>query len=305
VLTRRKHTPDGEAVRVGLPIAAFVEVCERERRQEEFLKRVRGTWSEESNLTASFGNVDDLRAQVVAALVKLERQAAAAATRPAAEQRAAELARGASQGSFSTGSPARLVYVPLIAGRLIDDLTLNHAGLGDELSAMARESGLARQQLGIEARITGTEGITLQVGPARSEDSVAISVGLDGSVMAEGPVAGTGPYGSSLIDPDRLEALIRNSGRFAAQAWKRLDAGSQVAQLAAAVGIPSAQSRVYGRSEASSLSMGGLGRLPATLVVPEPVLLARREDIGGERLGEQLLSAVERRFRDNQSTVGL
>jgi hypothetical protein len=102
-----------------------------------------------------------------------------------------------------------------------------------------------------------------------------------------------------------LEALIRNSGRFAVKAWKRLDISSQVAQLAVAVGIPSAQYRVYGRSEASSLSMGGLGRLPATLVVPEPALLARREDIGGERLGEQLLAAVERRFRDNQSTVGL
>jgi hypothetical protein len=251
-----------------LPIAAFVEECEREPRQEEFLRRVRGTWSEESNLTASFRNADDLRAQVVAALVKLERQAAAAATRPVAEQRAADLARGAGHGSFSTGSPARVAYVPLIAGRLIDDLTLNHAGLGDELSAMARESGLARQQLGIDVRITGTEGITLQVGPAHSEDAVTISVGLDGSVMAEGPVAGTGPYGSSLIDPDRLEALIRNGGRFAARAWSRLDAGSQVAQLAAAVSIPSAQYRVYGRSEASSLSMGGLGRLPATLVVP-------------------------------------
>jgi hypothetical protein len=55
---------------------------------------------------------------------------------------------------------------------------------------MARESGLARQQLGIDVRITGTEGITLQVGPAHSEDAVAVSVGLDGSVMAEGPVAG-------------------------------------------------------------------------------------------------------------------
>jgi hypothetical protein len=56
-----------EAVRAGLPIAAFVEECEGEPRQEEFLRRVRGTWGEESNLTASFRNADDLRAQVVAA----------------------------------------------------------------------------------------------------------------------------------------------------------------------------------------------------------------------------------------------
>jgi hypothetical protein len=71
-----------EAVRIALPIAIFVEECEREPRQAEFLRRVRGAWSGESNLTASFQNADELRAQVMAALRKLERQAASATTRP-------------------------------------------------------------------------------------------------------------------------------------------------------------------------------------------------------------------------------
>jgi hypothetical protein len=188
---------------------------------------------------------------------------------------------------------------------LIDDLTLNRAGLDDKLSAIVRDSGLAPQRLGIEARITGAEGITLQGGTAHSDESVRIHIGLDGAVVVEGPVAGAGPYGSSLIDPDRLEALIVNGGRCAAGVWSQLDTSSQITHLAAAVGIPSAHYRVYGRSQGSSLSMGGLGRLPATLVAPEPPLVARREDLGSERLAQPLLAAIERRFRDNQSTVGI
>lgn len=51
--------------------------------------------------------------------------------------------------------------------------------------------------------------------------------------------------------------------------------------------------------------MGGMGRMPATLTVPDPPHLFRREDLGGERLTAILLAAVERHFRDAQATVGI
>jgi hypothetical protein len=87
--------------------------------------------------------------------------------------------------------------------------------------------------------------------------------------------------------------------------WSLFDSSSRIAQLASAIGVPSAQHRVYGRSQATSLSMGGMSRLPATLVAPEPPLLTRREELGTERLSGPLLAAVERHFRDAQATVGL
>src|SRR4051794_27128094 len=41
-----------EAVRVGIPILVFVEECEREPQQAEFLRRVRGRWGDDGTLTA-------------------------------------------------------------------------------------------------------------------------------------------------------------------------------------------------------------------------------------------------------------
>ncbi len=116
-----------EAVRIGLPILVFVEECEREPRQQDFLDRVRGTWAE-GNLTAAFNGVHDIGVEVMAALRRLEGEAASATIRPNAERRVGALARGSESGAFGGGQSARVAYAPLIQGRLVDDLTLNRHG---------------------------------------------------------------------------------------------------------------------------------------------------------------------------------
>jgi hypothetical protein len=295
-----------EAVRIGLPIRVFVQNCEREPRQEEFLQRVRGAW-DNGNLTASFEGAGDIGMLVMSALRRLEQQTAGGAARPAAEQRAVELARGDDHGAFSAGSSARVAYAPLIDGRLLDDIVLNRGDLGERASALVRDVGLVSQQHGIEPQVDGAIGVRLvarsPAGPPG--EAVEVEIGVDGAILVAAPVNGTGPFGSSLVDPDRLADLIDRSGSFAGQFWAEFDRGSRISQLAAAVGVPSARNRVYGRTQASSLSMGGLGQLSGTLVAPAPPHLARREDLGTERLRESLLAAVERRFRDAQATVGI
>jgi hypothetical protein len=298
-----------EAVRIGLAILVFVQDCDREAHQESFLGRVRGAWAE-GNLTASFTGPDDIGVQVIAALRRLDRASDLAAARPAAEQRAADLARGSDRGSFSGGALARVALAPLIEGRLLDDVSLNRAGIADEVRALMRESGVVSQRVGIDAETNGAVGIRLAGRDAAravgfSDEAVEVTIGLDGAVSVQAPVGGEGPFGSSLVDPDRLGKLLAASGRFTVRTWSLFDTSSRISQLAAAIGLPSAEHRVYGRSTASSLSMGGMGRLPATLVVPEPPLVARREDLGTERIAGPLIAAVERRFRDAQATVGI
>lgn len=297
-----------EAVRIGLPVLVFVQNGEREPRQDVFLQRVRGAWAE-GNLTATYTGAGDIGVEVMAALRRLEEQANATAARPQAEQRAGDLARGPDRGAFSGSAVARVAYAPLVEGRLLDDLALNRGNVAEKASACLRESGLASQQMGIEAQISGSAGVRLTArDPSTAgfgQDAVEVTIDLDGAVVVQAPVSGSGPFGSSLIDPDRLADLVGRSGDYTLRVWSEVDSNSRIAQLAAAIGVPSAQHRLYGRSQATSLSMGGMSRLPATLVAPEPPLLARREDLATERLSVRLLAAVERHFRDAQATVGL
>jgi hypothetical protein len=74
-----------EAVRIRLPILVFVQNCEREPRQEEFLRQVRGAWAE-GNLTATFPGAGDIGVEVMATLRRIERHANAATARPRAQQ---------------------------------------------------------------------------------------------------------------------------------------------------------------------------------------------------------------------------
>ena len=46
-------------------------------------------------------------------------------------------------------------------------------------------------------------------------------------------------------------------------------------------------------------------RLPETVVVPSPPLLARRDDLGTNRFVDALISAVERVFRDANTVTGI
>jgi hypothetical protein len=106
------------------------------------------------------------------------------------------------------------------------------------------------------------------------------------------------------IDPDRLARAIEQTGAFAVSAWGLIDSSDRITQACVAVGIPGAQNRVYGRVSGSSVSLGSM-RLPETVAVPHPPLLARRADLGTARLVEVLTSAVERVFRDVNAVTGI
>lgn len=234
-----------EAVRIGLPILVFVQSCDRDPRQAEFIQRVRGAWAE-GNLTANFTGAEDIGMQVMTALRRLEQQAAGGTSRSRAEQRAAELAHGPAQGGFSGGSSARVAYAPLIEGRLLDDIALNGDHLAEQASAVMRSVALVSHQHGIDAHVSGADGVRLVArspAAAAGEDAVEVEIGVDGAVVVQAPVGGTGPFGSSLVDPDRLAELVTRSGTFTGQFWAELDRSSRVSQLAAAVGVPSAQHR--------------------------------------------------------------
>lgn len=294
-----------EAVAAGRPVVVLVENVNREPAQEEFLRRVRGTWSDGS-LTTSFDGADDIEIKAIAALRALEVTAAAAAIRPVAEARAEDLARGATAGGHSGhGSPARIALVPLVDAQLINDAALNRGQLGDEMTATARGVGLIPQRLGVEASLSGASGIALQAAAAFSADSISVTVDRRGAIAVEAPVQGTGNFASMLIDPDRLRELIDHASAFAIRAWSTLDTSQRIGQACAAVGIPGAQNRVYGRTSGSSISMGGAMRLPQSVVAPQPALLVRRADVGTARLTDPLLAAVERVFRDANAVTGL
>jgi hypothetical protein len=295
-----------EAVRAGKPVLVLVQDVEREVAQDAFLARVRGTWGEEGVLTASFDGAADVGLKAISALTALERQTAAAAIRPDAEQRASDLARVGQRAGFSSyGTTARVALVPLVDAQLIDDVTLNRGGLDDRLILIARDVGLISQRLGVESIVNGSAGIALQAGPPHSADSVSITVDRRGAIVVESNVEGTGSLGSMLVDPDRLREASDRAGAFAGRAWSEVDASQQIAHACATVGLPGAQNRVYGRTSGSSISMGGAMRLPGTVVAPDPALLVRRVDVGNGEMTKALLAAVERIFRDADAVADL
>ena len=109
----------------------------------------------------------------------------------------------------------------------------------------------------------------------------------------------------ALIDPDRLGELIARSGAFAADTLRLIDRSDQISQICCAVGIPSANQRVYGQASGSSLNMGGMSHLPAVVVAPDPPVLIRRADLGSAVTVDRLRASIERVFRDAGATSEL
>jgi Domain of unknown function (DUF4062) len=303
----RSPTEDefNEAVANGKPVLTLVQNIDRDPKQDEFLGRVRGSWGEGS-LTASFDDVRDAELKAMQALARLARAASTSSLRPQAEEQALALARVQERGSLSVhGSSARVVIVPVMEAQLIDDATLNRGAVADQLIVAARDIGLISQRLGVELSSDGRAGIVLQAGASHSEDSVSITVGRQGAIVAEVSVAGDGHFGSTLIDPDRLKQAITTTGAFATRVWQTIDESQRIGEASMTIGIPNASMRVYGRATGSTMSYGGAMQLPQHVVAPDPPASARRAEIGTSALADRLAAAVERVFRDAQAVNGM
>lgn len=290
-----------EALRRRKPILVMRQDVEMEARQRQLLERAGGRW-EEGQKWETFTDERDVGLKIVRALTKLREMGNVRELSPRAQQRAHALAHGERQvGYGGYGSRARVALAPLIDLVLLDEFTLDDPALPDRMAELARSSGLVSQALGIEHKVSRS-GITLTAaGGRRGDAAVEIEVGNDGAIVVEGSVAGNDPhFGSSRVDPERLEALIEAVADYAVAVWREIDARSDVQQVAAAVGIPDANGKVFGRPSrpSSSFSYGRSMALPQVITAPDPATVIRRVDLTTAETRRRLVAAVKRVFAD-------
>lgn len=285
-----------EARRRSRPILVLRQSVEAEPEQDAFVERVAGGWAG-GRLWGSFADASDVGFAAVQALTNLREQAGAADVRPAAQERARELAVGRRQGGTSYGSTARIAHVPLAGEPLLDALALDRPGLGDDVAALVRQHRLVPQSTGIETRVTAAGIAVHPVGSYAGNDPL-VAVGADGSVTAVFAVGGDDQFGGMRVDPDRLAEGIRAAGALARAAWDMLDQREIVQQVAVCLSIPEAQHKVFGASTGgNSIQMGGFGSL-MEVVVPNPPRVARRAEVGSDEIAARLVAEVRRVFAD-------
>lgn len=290
-----------EAKRRRKPILVMRQDVDMEPRQHKLLERAGGNW-EEGQKWETFTDEHDLALKVVRALTRLQRMGNVRELAPLAQQRAAALAHGEHQLGFSGyGSRARVALVPLIDVTLLDEVALDDSGLPDRLAELARSSRLVPQTLGIEQKVSRS-GVALTAATERRSDNiVAIEVGNDGAILVEAGVGGDDPsFGTSRVDPERLETLIAATADYAVAVWREVDARNDVQQVAATIGIPNASGKVFGRParQSSSFSFGGSTSLPQTIIAPDPPTVLRRVDLTAAETRGRLVAAVKRVFAD-------
>lgn len=283
-----------EARRRAKPILVLRQTVDAEPEQESFADRVAGGWAG-GRLWGSFTDASDVGFVAVQALTNLREQTTGADLRPAAQQRARDLAVGRRQGGSGYGSTARLAHVPVAGEPLLDALALDRGGLGDDVANLVRQHRLVPQSTGIETRVTA-EGVAVHAVSGYGEPLVGI--GADGAVVATFPVGGDDQFGSSRVDPQRLSEGIKAAGAFARAAWNLLDEREIVQQVAVCLAIPEAQHKVFGASTGSnSIQMGGFGS-PMEVVVPHPPRIARRAEVGSDEMATRLVAEARRVFAD-------
>jgi hypothetical protein len=290
-----------EAKRRSKPIVILRQEVVMEPEQRAFMDRATGGW-EKGILWDRFTDERDVGMKVVKALTSVRKLGEVQQLTPVAQERADALARGEDDEGygFGGGSRARVALVPLVDWRLLDEVTLDDPSLPDRLSEAARSSRLISQASAIDQEVRRS-GIRLDAGRRRGSREALLFIGDRGEILVEGSVAGDDPhFGSSRIDPERLTQLIGRTTEFASGVWEQVDPRGQVTQLAVVVGIPEANMRIYGRPRqpTSSMSVGGAMRLPNVVVTPEPAMIVRRADVGGEELHKRLVSSVRRVFAD-------
>lgn len=290
-----------EAQRRRKPILLVRQDVEMEPRQRQLLERAGGRW-EEGQKWDTFTDERDLGLKIVRSLTRLQQTGNVRELAPQAQQRAHALAHGERQDGFGGYGPrARVALVPLIDVALLDDVRLDDGALPDRLAELARSSRLVPQALGIAHKVSRS-GISLTAEAERRDGAtVAIEVGNDGAILVEGSVAGDDPtFGTSRVDPERLEELFAAAIDYAIAVWRDIDARNDVQQVAAAIGITGANSKIFGRPSrpSSSFSYGGSMSLPQVIIAPEPATVVRRVDLTAIETRRRLIAAVKRVFAD-------
>ncbi len=286
-----------EAVSRGIPVIALVQEIARSAEQDEFVSRVRGTWSD-GRFAPEFKDAGDVGFAVVRALNGWRQRGATNENQRAALERARSLALGSGRpGQSHTGAKARVVIVPISSRPIMDAVLLGEASLGDELGMSARTSGLVRHDMAMKQKLTA-DGVEFEAADSRGYEQLRFLVATDGAILAEGAVSGSGLLGSSVIEAPKLRRVVEQSCAFALAAWRRIDRRDEIREVAATVAIPDASMKVYSDTEftGSSLSMGSAFHSPAVVVAPDPPRVARREDVGSPELVHQLVAEVRHTF---------
>jgi hypothetical protein len=291
-----------EALQSGLPILALVqEGVDREPRQQEFVNRVRGTW-EEGHFAPAFTNSTDVVTAVVSALNGWRNRAPDTAQREAAVERVQELARGSDrQAMTSGGAKLRTVAVPLVRRPVLDAVRLTDGATVDAVIAAARASGLISQSQGVEPSVAADDSIRIKYAPGRGFDQFEVIVGVDGAVIAEGPVSGrrdaTASLGWMVVLHDRIPEAVSQGLRFTEAVWRALDARRDIDQVLLASAVSGANGKSYSFEEPGSrVSMGSSQSFPDPIVVPAQPLLIRRHDLTLPDNATRLQAEIRRRF---------
>jgi hypothetical protein len=286
-----------EAASCGIPVIALVQQLTRSPEQDEFVNRVRGTWSE-GRFAPTFTGVSDAGFAVVRALNAWRQRGETNAHHAAAVERARGLAMGSGQpGQSHTGAKARVVIAPVLGRPMMDAVMLGETGLGDDLGMCIRTSGLVRHDMALKEKLTA-EGIEFEAAESRGYEQLRFVVATDGAILAEGSVSGSGLLGSSVIEGSKVRRVVEQSCAFALSAWERIDRRDDLREIATTIAIPDASMKVYSDDEftGNSLSMGNMMGSPAVIVAPDPPRFARREDVGSPELVARLVAEIRHAF---------
>jgi len=286
-----------EAVTRGIPVIALVQNVERSAEQEEFVARVRGTWSD-GRFAPEFTDASDVGFAVVSALNAWRQGGASTEQQAAALQRSRTLAVGSDRaGQGGSGAKVRAVFVPVGERVLIDAVMFGEPTLGDDIGMGLRTSGLVRHDMAMTQQLTA-EGVEFHAASTRGFEQLRFLVARDGAVLAEGAVASTGSFTSMVIEAPKVRKVIEQSCALAQNAWTRIDRRDDIRDLAVTVAVPDSGMTVYSDSEftGSSLSMGSMFGSAAVIVAPDPPRLARREEVGTAELVDQLVAEVRQAF---------
>lgn len=278
-----------------IPVLALVQAGDREPAQDAFVARVRGGW-ETGAFAPEFTGPADIGFAVVKTLNAWRNVGPAAALAAAASDRAMVLAKGDERpNTMSSGSKLRVVAAPALTRPLLDALALEDARLPDDLATLARTCGLVTNAMAVTTR-SDADAIHLDAKAARDWEQPHFLVGLDGAVVAEGAVGATqGHFAGSYVMADRARAVMEAVGRFTLAVWERIDAPDEVRQAAVAVAVPEAHSKIYALEQPGNTLSSPQG-LPHVLVVPDPPLVVRREDVVAVATLDRLQAELKRQF---------
>ena len=278
-----------------VPVLVLEQKVDREPAQEEFVGRVRGSWSE-GHLTGRFTDASDVSFEATKALTDWQRRQVAGPGTQRAQERVLDLLQPEDRFGGHGPTVVRVAIAPAIEKDLLGARELREADkLPDAIASLARTSGLVGNSLMISAELE-KDYLAFTVSSGHSEQ-YAIRVGFDGSVMTEAGVAGEGPLGSSVIDGNLVRQAMARSADFAEAVWRRIDESGDVREVALACAIPDASFTAYAPSgvERSTNSMQVPMGLPSTVIAPESPLVQRREDLTASM--EDLEAELHRAFQ--------